>query len=121
MSKEPAPKGLVELTVCKCKNSRCKRSDVYPCRANEMSCTKPCLCVNGNKCNNQVLIIIIFIEETFSQTWFNISKRTKNMKFIKHLAPSQVMKTIADQTICDSLLSPTMCLSVLRVCQVIVF
>ena len=41
-------------------------------------------------------IIIIFIEETFSQTWFskrtseikiktNKCKRTKNMKFIKHL------------------------------------
>ena len=41
-------------------------------------------------------LIIIFIEETFSQTWFskrtseikiktNLCKRTKNMKFIKHL------------------------------------
>ena len=43
-----------------------------------------------------MIIIIIYIEETFSQTWFskrnseikiktNKCKRTKNMKFIKHL------------------------------------
>ena len=43
-----------------------------------------------------ITIIIIFIEETFSQTWFsertsgikiktNQCKKTKNMKFIKHL------------------------------------
>ena len=33
MSKEPAPQGLLELTVCKCKKYGCKRSEVCPCKA----------------------------------------------------------------------------------------
>ena len=87
MSKEPASKGLLELTVCKCKKSGCKRGDVCPCRANEMSCTKACLCMS------------VTIPSKFS------------------LMISQMMKTMADRTMCASLLSPihVMRLTVLKV------
>ena len=52
MSKEPAPQGLLELTVCKCKKYGCKRSEVCPCKANKMTCTEACLCMSGDECEN---------------------------------------------------------------------
>ena len=58
MSKDPAPKGLLELTVCKCKKSGCKRSDVCPCKANEMTCTEACLCMSGDECENPFRVFI---------------------------------------------------------------
>ena len=79
MSKESAPKGLLELTICKCKKSGCKRNGICPCRANEMSWTEACLCMS------------VTILSKFS------------------LMISQMTKTIADKTLCDSLLSPAMC------------
>ena len=38
MNKEPAPKGLIELTACSCKKSACG-SRVCTCRQNELACT----------------------------------------------------------------------------------
>ena len=58
MSKEPAPKGLLELTVCKCKKSGCKRSDICPCKANEMTCTEACLCMSGDECGNPFKVLL---------------------------------------------------------------
>ena len=49
MSKEPAPQGLLELTIY-----GCKRSEVCPCKANEMTCTdhEACLWMSGDECEN---------------------------------------------------------------------
>ena len=57
MSREPAPKGLLELTVCKCKKSGCKRSDLCPCRANEMCCT------SGDECDNPFKVLLDFSDD----------------------------------------------------------
>ena len=63
MSREPAPKGLLELTVCKCKKSGCKRSDLCPCRANEMCCTEACLCMSGDECDNPFKVFLDFSDD----------------------------------------------------------
>lgn len=52
MSQDPAPKGLLELTRCKCNKSACRRDDLCPCKANQMPCTEACLCMNDETCQN---------------------------------------------------------------------
>jgi hypothetical protein len=52
MSQDPAPTGLLELTRCKCNKSACRRDDLCPCKANQMSCTEACLCMNDETCQN---------------------------------------------------------------------
>lgn len=51
MSKDPAPKSLVELTTCSCKKSGCTR-DTCSCKGNEMPCTEACSCMNDESCKN---------------------------------------------------------------------
>jgi len=50
MEKDPAPKGLVELSTCHCAKSACRRS-VCTCRVNGLSCTEACSCMAEN-CEN---------------------------------------------------------------------
>ena len=53
MNKEPAPKGLIELTACSCKRSACGTRACYDrheyarheCRQNELACTECCPCM----------------------------------------------------------------------------
>ena len=52
MTKDPAPKGLLELTTCRCAKSFCRRDDLCPCKAHEMPCTEACLCMNDESCQN---------------------------------------------------------------------
>ena len=63
MSREPAPKGLLELTVCKYKKSGCKRSVLCPCRANEMCFTEACLCMSGDECDNPFKVLLDFSDD----------------------------------------------------------
>lgn len=49
MTKDAAPQGLLELTVCKCIKSRCKSKCV--CKENELACTEACGCM-GDDCEN---------------------------------------------------------------------
>ena len=46
MTKEPAPRGLPELTVCHCKKSECRRADCA-CRTNSIPCTERSLWMPG--------------------------------------------------------------------------
>jgi len=50
MSQDAAPKGLVELTVCKCQKSTCKYASCV-CRVNNLSCTEACGCM-ADECQN---------------------------------------------------------------------
>lgn len=51
MTKDAAPVGLTELTVCKCDKSACK-SDHCKCRIHEMPCTEACGCMGEEICQN---------------------------------------------------------------------
>ena len=44
MTRDAAPKGLAELTVCKCIKTACKSASCV-CRVNELSCTEACACM----------------------------------------------------------------------------
>ena len=52
MTKDPEPKGLLELTTCRCAKSFCRRDELCPCKAHEMPCTEACLCMNDESCQN---------------------------------------------------------------------
>ena len=52
MTKDPAPKGLLELMTCRCTKSFWRRVDLCPCKAHEMPCTKAWLCMNDESCQN---------------------------------------------------------------------
>ena len=56
MSKDPAPTSLLELTICKCSRSACKRNDLCQCKANCILCTEACLCKNDENCQNSFLV-----------------------------------------------------------------
>lgn len=56
MSKETAPKRVLERTVCKCKKVGCQRSDVCPCIVNEMSSNDACICMSGDGCENSLKV-----------------------------------------------------------------
>ena len=51
MNKEPAPKGLIELTACSCKKSACD-TRACTCRQNELECTEFCSCMADESCLN---------------------------------------------------------------------
>ena len=51
MTKEPAPRGLPEPTVCHCKKSKCRRADCA-CRTNSIQYTEACACLAGESCQN---------------------------------------------------------------------
>ena len=50
MTKDAAPKGLAELTVCKCMKTAWKSASCV-CRVNELSCTEACGCMISD-CEN---------------------------------------------------------------------
>jgi hypothetical protein len=52
MSKEPAPRGLLELTSCRCDKSACQRVDLRRCKANGLACTEACICMGSESCQN---------------------------------------------------------------------
>ena len=51
MTKDAAPTGLIELTVCNCKTSFCRRT-VYRCQAEGLACTESCSCMASEDCKN---------------------------------------------------------------------
>ena len=51
MTKEPAPKGLIELTACNCKKSACG-TRACTCRQNDLACTEFCACMADESCQN---------------------------------------------------------------------
>ena len=51
MTKDPAPQGLVELTVCRCKKSSCRRRDCS-CRNRDLICTEVCACLGNEDYEN---------------------------------------------------------------------
>ena len=50
MTKEPAPKSLLEVTTCSCKSSRCQGR--CSCSAQGLVCTIACNCAGEEDCNN---------------------------------------------------------------------
>lgn len=44
MTRDAAPKGLAELTVCKCIKTACQSASCV-CRVNELLCTRACACM----------------------------------------------------------------------------
>ena len=57
MTKDPAPASLLELTICKCNRSACKRDDLCQCKANYIPCTEACLCMTDETCQNIFRIV----------------------------------------------------------------
>ena len=51
MTKEPAPKELIELTACNCKKSACG-TRACTCRQNDLACTEFCACMADESCLN---------------------------------------------------------------------
>lgn len=51
MTKEPAPKSLLELVSCGCKLSKCSRRDCQ-CKANNLACIESCTCLSNEECKN---------------------------------------------------------------------
>ena len=50
MTKEHAPKNIVELTACRCKKSACTRN--CSCKLSNLPCTDACLCMVDDECQN---------------------------------------------------------------------
>ena len=50
MTKEHAPKNIVELTACRCKKSACTRN--CSCKLSDLLCTDACLCMVDDECQN---------------------------------------------------------------------
>ena len=57
ISRDPAPKGLLELTTCNCKKSAC-RWTLCICRRNELSCTEACSCMADESCMNGFNVVV---------------------------------------------------------------
>lgn len=51
MTKPPGPECLLELTVCHCKKSACRRASCA-CRNSNMPCTEGCACFANEACEN---------------------------------------------------------------------
>ena len=51
MTKAPAPESLLQLTVCHCKKSLCRRASCAS-RKNDMPCTEGCACFANEACEN---------------------------------------------------------------------
>jgi len=53
MTKEAAPVGIMELTVCKCEKSSCRcNNTVAFAEKNEIPCTEGCECMGDESCQN---------------------------------------------------------------------
>ena len=50
MTKERAPKSLLELTTCQCKKSECRTN--CSCNNAGLSCTESCVCMADERCQN---------------------------------------------------------------------
>ena len=50
MTKEHAPKNIVELTACRCKKSACRRN--CSCKLSNLPYTDACLCMVDDECQN---------------------------------------------------------------------
>ena len=51
MSRDPAPKGLIELTSCHCDKSACTRNNCS-CKARGIGCIESCGCMGGSARQN---------------------------------------------------------------------
>jgi len=51
ITREPAPRGLIELTMCSCKKSSCRRMDCS-CRTHNLACTEAFACMASEYCQN---------------------------------------------------------------------
>ena len=52
-TRDPTPKGLLELTVRKCNKSTCKQNHIGCFSANEMPRTDSCPCMGEDQCENR--------------------------------------------------------------------
>ena len=50
MTKDPAPRSLIELTTFNCKRSQCQGN--FSCYNSDLSCTEACLCMADETCKN---------------------------------------------------------------------
>ena len=50
MTKDPAPRSLIELTTCNCKQSQCQGN--CSCYNSDLSCSEACLCMADETCKN---------------------------------------------------------------------
>ena len=57
MQKEPAPRGLIELSKCGCKKSSCSRANCT-CKVNGLACTEACACMTDEHCQNPRTILL---------------------------------------------------------------
>ena len=62
MSKDPAPRSLIELTTCNCERSQCQGN----CSRynSDLSCTEVCLCVADETCKNPHTAVVQWDSES---------------------------------------------------------
>ena len=56
MTKDPAPRSLIEITTCNCKRSQCQGN--CSCYNSDLSCTEACLCMADETCKNPHTAIV---------------------------------------------------------------
>lgn len=66
MTKEHAPKSIIELTACRCKKSACTRN--CSCRLSNLSCTDACLCMIDEECQNPMNDVAICVSDDSSDS-----------------------------------------------------
>lgn len=66
MTKEHAPKSIVELTACRCKKSACTRN--CSCKLNNLSCTDACLCMVDEECQNPMNDVVVCASDDSSDS-----------------------------------------------------
>ena len=66
MTKEHAPKSIVELTACRCKKSACTRN--CSCKLSNLSCTDACLCMVDEECQNPMNDVVVCVSDDSSDS-----------------------------------------------------
>ena len=67
LTKEQAPKSIIELTACRCKKSACTRN--CSCKLSNLSCTDACLCMVGEECQNPMNDLTCVSDDSSDSEW----------------------------------------------------
>ena len=62
MTKDPAPRTLVELTTCNCKKSQCQGN--CSCSNSDLSCTEACSCMADETCKNPHTAAVQYLSDS---------------------------------------------------------
>ena len=61
MTRNPAPRGIIELAKCGCTTSECKKN--CSCKKSELPCTEACLCMADEGCCNPLNENLVYYDD----------------------------------------------------------